>query len=233
MVDPARHVETRVRSAGFLPLGWFEAEPRDGLDDMGEGRPVRSVLLVGNAGPMMWKRFVRERTSSRTTLDGWSADTLGDLARELGGRAYFPFDKPPFPFQSWALRAGHVFASPLGITIHPEFGLWHAYRAAFAFTEPVEHTPVPDEQHPCELCPARPCLTTCPVEAFAPGRYDVPRCAAHVLSQAGADCLDKGCRARRACPVGREHVYAPDQALFHMTSFVRPFREVQQGSQQQ
>jgi hypothetical protein len=32
--------------------------------------------------------------------------------------------------------------------------------------------------------------------------------------------MGEGCRARRACPVGRDYRYAPDQAAFHM----RPFR---------
>jgi hypothetical protein len=30
-----------------------------------------------------------------------------------------------------------------------------------------------------------------------------------------------GCRARRACPVGAEHAYGPEQANFIMAAFLR------------
>ncbi len=32
--------------------------------------------------------------------------------------------------------------------------------------------------------------------------------------------MDLGCRARRACPVGREYFYDPEQAAFHMRAFL-------------
>src|SRR4030095_137820 len=35
----------------------------------------------------------------------------------------------------WAMRAEAVAPSPLGILIHPDYGLWHAYRGALAFAE--------------------------------------------------------------------------------------------------
>ena len=49
---------------------------------------------------------------------------------------------------------------------------------------------------------------------------DVPACAAHLGSQQGTDCMELGCRARRACPVGRAYIYEPAQALFHMSAFL-------------
>jgi hypothetical protein len=223
--EPASYVESALREECFIPLGWFDATPDDNLGDVGVGRPVRTVLLIGNAGPQMWKRFSAERGPGRDTLDEWSAEVLGELARRLGARVYFPFDKPPFPFQSWARRTGHVHASPLGITIHPTYGLWHAYRGLFAFPDTISFEPQPQTDNPCDTCTDRPCLSTCPVLAFKPGHYDVPRCVDHVVSPEGADCLQRGCRARRACPVGKEYIYSADQALFHMSSFVRPFEK--------
>jgi hypothetical protein len=58
------------------------------------------------------------------------------------------------------------------------------------------------------------------VAAFQPGGYDVDRCAAHLRTAEGAECRERGCLARRACPVGREHAYGPAQAQFHMTAFL-------------
>ena len=64
----------------------------------------------------------------------------------------------------------------------------------------------------------------CPVEAFAEGRYDVPKCVNHIAGPSGTECLTGGCLARRACPVGRDYAYAPDQARFHMEAFLRANR---------
>ena len=73
---------------------------------------------------------------------------------------------------------------------------------------------------PCLTCADQPCLTTCPVGAFTPGGYDVDACAGHVRSGVAPLCLDDGCAARRACPVGVADRYGPDQMRFHMLAFV-------------
>lgn len=58
-----------------------------------------------------------------------------------------------------------------------------------------------------------------PGKRLFPAGYDVATCIAHLDSLEGADCRDHGCRARRACPVGAQHRYAPDQAQFHLQAF--------------
>ena len=219
--DRAAHVERAVSENGFTPLGWFHASDGDDVPDVAPGSPARTMMLVGNAGPAMWRRFSAERDPANDTLDAWSRDVLSALAAGLGACALFPFDNPPLPFQRWAGRAGAVHTSPLGMSIHGEYGLWHAYRAAFAFAEEIAVAPANGAASPCDTCDDKPCLTTCPVGAFSGTGYDVPACAAHISTPQGADCIDLGCRARRACPVGRRYVYMPAQARFHMTAFVR------------
>jgi hypothetical protein len=49
----------------------------------------------------------------------------------------------------------------------------------------------------------------------------VPACLDHIRSPAGGNCLESGCRARRACPVGQEYANEPAQARFHMSAFER------------
>ncbi len=219
----AARIENAIRDAGFTPLGWFARAPGEDLGELTADRPIRVMTLIGNAGPEMWQRYSAERRPETQTLDAWSSAVLGELARELGARAFFPFDKPPLPFQQWAYRTGHVFRSPLGITVHPEFGLWHAYRAAFGFTEPVAIPETSGAAHPCESCADKRCLTTCPVDAFSGDGYDVPACVSHMRTKEGRDCLERGCRARRACPLGRDYIYDKGQATFHMSAFLKMF----------
>lgn len=208
---------TSIRRAGFAPLGWFAPRPDDKIPD-----GARFVILIGNAGPDMFRRFARERDPASDSMDAWTRDVVGALAHDLDAQAVYPFEmNPPWPFLSWARRGGAGHVSPLGLNIHPSYGLWHAYRAALlfpvAFDIPVQ-APGP---HPCDSCAAKPCLTACPISAFDGTSYDVPSCAAHLATAAGQACMRGGCLARHACPVGQGFAYAPAQAEFHMRAFLR------------
>lgn len=201
---------------GLLPRGAFHPGPDDGAP-AGAG----TILLVGNAGADMWRAFASARREGDHALDEWSAMVLDDIARAAGATALYPSEGPPYrPFQRWAMKAEPVRSSPLGILIHPDYGLWHGYRGALVFGETLPLPPRDGRASPCETCADRPCLTTCPVAAFGEGGYDVPACTGHLRAPAGGDCMAQGCRARRACPVGRDYIYEPAQAEFHMAAFL-------------
>ncbi len=201
-------VLTRIARESFTTLGWFAPQ------DMGE---TKFVILIGNAGPAMFSRFERER---ETTMDAWTRKIVEPLARELGAKAVFPFDTPPLPFLSWARRGGAGHVSPLGLNIHPIYGLWHAYRAALLFPVAFDLPQMSAGPHPCETCLEKPCLGACPVSAFDGKSYDVAACGTFLKSDTGHDCMEAGCLARRACPVGKEFQYSRPQAQFHMQAFL-------------
>jgi hypothetical protein len=188
-----------------------------------DGAYGRTIVLVGFAGNAGWPEFAASPEAGDhqpDPLDRWSRRVITALAESLGATPLFPFGGPPFlPFQRWAQAAEPVRPSPLGILIHPDWGLWHSYRGALAFAERLT-LPEPDlRPSPCETCAERPCLTACPVSAFTPAGYDIPACTSHISSPDGVECMARGCRARAACPVGTEHAYRPDRASFHMQAF--------------
>jgi len=206
---------------GLIVLGGFHPTRRDGLPP-----GVSTVILVGNAGPAMWQAFAAARRDEPDPLDAWTRRAIDNALAEAGGkqagfRALFPFEGPPYPpIQRWAQRAGIAFPSPLGMIIHPHHGLWHAYRAVMLADAVLELPPTPPSSHPCEACADRPCLAACPVEAFTGADYRVADCADHLRRESGAECLAGGCLARRACPVGRDQRYEPEQMRFHMARFL-------------
>lgn len=210
-------IAERLQGLGLIARGGFRPEAADGVP----GDPV-VVVMIGNAGSAMWPVFSGERSPGADPMNLWSRERIDAVAAECGARALYPFDGPPWhPFQRWAQRAEPVFPSPIGMLIHPEHGLWHAYRGALAFDREIEGLPARAVvASPCESCAERPCLATCPVGAFDGTAYDVPACAAHLRRPEGEDCLALGCRARRACPVGRAATYLPAQAAFHMAAFL-------------
>lgn len=205
----------RILAESFTPLGWFVANAGDGL-----AQGTQSVVLIGNAGPAMFERFARERDPRQDRLDDWTRVTVDALARTLGAWAVYPFGEPTYPFLRWAARAGAGRASPLGLNIHPVYGLWHAYRAALLFPRVLDLPTPATAAHPCDACQDKPCLDACPVSAFDGARYNVGACVRHLAGAAGAACLSGGCLARRACPVGREYTYTARQSQFHMRAFL-------------
>jgi hypothetical protein len=215
-------LKARIEAAGLAFRGAFHPTSADDPPLSATGGPAGTIILLGFAGPGDWPAFARSPEAADglpNALDQWSRRIVCALAEETGAVPLFPFGGPPWlPFLRWARKAEPVHPSPLGLLIHPDWGLWHAYRGALAFTEKLDLPPPDTRPSPCERCTAKPCLTACPVGAFGAGGYDVPACKTHIGTPAGADCMTLGCRARRACPVGRP--YAREEASFHMRAFL-------------
>lgn len=214
----------RLAQHGLMLRGGFRPAPEDDVPVLPGGAAPATLLLVGNAGPALWRSFSASPElgdGAPDPLDRWTRRVLAAVAAEFDAVPLFPFGgRPHLPFQRWALRAEPVHRSPLGMLIHPEYGLWHAYRGALAFREPLVLEPRPQVPSPCDSCADRPCLRACPVGAFGQGGYDVAACRSHLAAGAAA-CFESGCLARAACPVGRSYAYAPAQAGFHMRAFAR------------
>lgn len=209
-----------IEAAGFVYRGGFHPRSQDAVP----GRPG-TALLVGNAGPRMWDAFRAVDVSGSDPLDVWTRSAMEKVAKGLGCRVVFPFDGPPhLHFLRWALRSEPVQTSPLGAMIHPDYGLWHAYRGALLFEETLD---IPLRAHrpcPCDTCADKPCMTSCPVRAFRTNVYDVAACVGLLDSPEGRSCMTEGCLARRACAVGREWTYGAEQMRFHMASFLETYK---------
>lgn len=228
-----------VRAEGLRLQGVWQPSQGDGVPSQPDGRPAAAVCMVGNAGSDFWPHFKASpeyQGGQPDPLDCWSWRIGQALAARFGGLALFPFDGPPYlPFQQWALRCEPLQHAPLGLLIHPEFGLWQAFRFALAWPSPVQSvddagrdagavTPrqgIAPATDICGSCDGQPCLHTCPVRAFTGTSYRVDDCATWLHQPSGQDCMSRGCQARRACPVGPAWRYGDEHAAFHMAAFTR------------
>ena len=148
-----------AEALGLAFRGAFHPRRADAVPPFPDGRPVATVVLLGFAGSGQWPVFAAspEFADGRPDpLDRWSRRLIGMLAARHDGVALYPSDGPPWlPFQRWATRAEPVHFSPLGILIHPDFGLWHAYRGALALHARIG-LPDPDPRaSPCRSCSGR------------------------------------------------------------------------------
>lgn len=206
----------RVAVIGLRAVGGFVPTPEDGFADV-----TQAVVLLAPQDDVFWPMF----TASAEYLDGapdpldrWSRREIGGIACALGAKAVFPFSGPPWrPFIGWAKRTGRIHASPVGLLVEAEAGLFVSLRGALAFKTLID-LPAPSAS-PCETCAEKPCLTACPVGALDQGSYDTEACREFLDSAPGRPCRDTGCAVRRACPLSRSWPRPPAQSAFHMAAF--------------
>lgn len=227
--DPSDvHVNTVIKIAaerGLAFRGGFAIDATDAVPAQADGRASRMLLLFGQAGRGLWPVFARSpefADGQAHPLDRWSRRIGDAMASELDALALYPFGPAPFrPFVQWAMRAEAVRPSRLGLLIHPEHGLWHAYRFAIALPVVIMGLPPVEPGNPaCDRCRSTPCLSACPVEAFDGSRYDLSACSRYLQANPRAACHREGCLARDACPEGERSRYAPEQRRFHIRQFV-------------
>jgi len=225
--NPFDSIGRSLNGTGLILRGGFHPEPSDRVPILQDGRTAETVLLIGNAGGDLWRAFsdAVPGREGRNPLDNWLNPILEQLVSGLTCDLVLPNRGPDFPpIQDWAMRVEPVYRSPIGIMIHPEYGLWHVYRAALLFGERFALPPRADALSPCDSCAKRPCLSVCPADAFGPDRFNAQACVGHVVSADGTNCQERGCLARRACPVGRDYAYPREAGAFHMDAVVRAVR---------
>ncbi len=238
-----KELEQALIKFGLIVRGGFNAGDVNQLPVLNSGQQAQAVLLVGHGGSSLWPDFSESaeyKDDEDHALDRWSQTVAESISSRFDMQAVYPFTGPPYqPFLTWAQSAEvqPVLRSRLGMSLHPEFGLWHAYR--FALLSPIPFSELPKfvEQSAtnalsshCVRCDTSPCLTACPVNAFSEQAYNVQACVDYLKVTPEAACHSKGCLARKACPVGSEHHYEPDHAAFHMKAFLKARLGEQQGA---
>lgn len=223
--DPIATASFGLSRHGLIARGGFNVGVGEISPPALSGAPARSVLLIGNGGAEYWPRFEAWRTKQPANLadplDTWCREVIGKVAEEVGARAVSPSDRPYLPFQQWAMRAEGLKTSPLGVLMHPTYGLWHAYRGALLFDRELDLPEIEAPNHLCDACIGKPCMKACPVDAYSPAGFAHQACLAHVRGADGGACRSGGCLDRNACPHGTDYRYPAKVQAFHMAAFVR------------
>ena len=221
------------------------------------------LLLFGNGGGKLWRQLALQEEKAK--VDGTdigfadesadrlmtrSADSPVDSAsRQLvlnliansasleafKTRVLYPGPGNVLPLQQLGAIAGWHNASPLGTGIHPEWGVWFAYRvlvwigvptpneapalpAQSANAQPQQSASPPVSLimgDVCLSCQSRACVSACPAEAIEfNASPNMDACARYRLSE-NSQCADR-CKSREACPAGRaDRQYSRAQINYH------------------
>ncbi len=176
------------------------------------------LVLTANVGQSLWPHLEANWPQSAHPVDDYSRKvTQTYIAQHLQDDTallLYPTAEYLIPLQQLGTFAGWHHPSPMGVAIHPEFGLWVAYRTAFLTSVALPVTPRDARPSPCESCVEKPCLAACPPQAItADAPIQLTACLDHRIAP-GATCADR-CLARMACPVGEQ--YTLPQIQYHYT----------------
>ncbi len=212
-------------AAGFNALGVLEARSYDALVPPGFRLDLlfplaRSALVLGAGGRALFDAFERspEAAFTQDPLDSYTRRIANQGAAWPGlgaARALFAFESREgvFPdFVALGHAAGLGAPSRLGLLLHPVYGPWLSLRAAILCERALTPTPALAGFAPCDGCPA-PCATGCHGEALAGARFDTAACLTTRLREPACKAR---CDARRACVLGRAHVYREHAEAYHM-----------------
>ena len=174
------------------------------------------LIMLANGGPTFWRAFAQCGIQGADPVDAFSrqlALRFAETYLQCPASILYPGSRA-LPLQQLGALVGWHHPSPLGIGIHPKYGLWFAYRAVLLVHADLPVSPLASSASPCAACIERSCLSACPVQALAqPGKPDIQRCQdwrRQTNSRCAATCL-----SRLACPLGAEHRYTDAQIRYH------------------
>ena len=198
---------------------------------------ARSIVVIGNGGGALWDAL----KSHAAKNPGWwnRENPLDDFTREVVERdlaaplrasglrctTVYPFmsNSATLSFIDLGKVAGISGPSILGVTVHPVYGPWIAFRAALLLDEELDAPGNALGFDPCPSCTARTCIPACPAGAVSvESGWDIPKCLTHRV-EVEPDCTPR-CHARAGCVLGPEHRYPDDELAYHQMRALRSMR---------
>lgn len=178
---------------------------------------ARCAVVLGSGGRALGSAFRRspECVAASDPLDAFCERMAALAAGALGGRAVLAHRSQDGVFAdlvALGAEAGLGVPSRLAMLVHPVYGPWLSIRAAILTPRQLATTAALVRFDPCTGCPA-PCADACHGGAVPPEGFQIERCAA---TRGREPACASRCDARRACVLGRDHVYAPETEAHHM-----------------
>ena len=178
----------------------------------------RMLVLVGHSRAV-WAPFMAQlaaepwRRAAANPLDEWTAEVVAAalqavVAPGIASEVFAYHEPPPrrVAMQWLAAALGLASRGPAGLSAHPLYGPWIAFRAAVVIDVAGEGPDALDDV--CARCVGTPCAPALEAALVA-----TPQC-----DQAGVrEAWRRWVAVRDACPLGRAARYNEGQLVYHYT----------------
>src|SRR5258708_28640709 len=173
---------------------------------------ARSIVVIGNGGGALWHALKAHAARNpgwwdrENPLDDFIREVVEHevcaAARSLGVRftVVYPFmnGSRTLNFIELGKVAGIAGPSILGVTVHPVYGPWIAFRAALLIDQELDSPCEALGFDPSPRCTAPTCIPACPAAPVSiDAGWDIPRCLTHRV-EVEAYCAPR-CHARAGC----------------------------------
>ena len=211
------HIKKELNGIGLNVVGVADGRPYESLLP-----GCRSVVVFASGGRDLWNAFYADLKAHPEHLVAEDHPFDAFVARGVAA-----VDPKPDSTRRWvfcaarsdvfvdfrllAHRAGLGWTSVMGLLLHPRYGLWIGLRAACFTSDVLPRGDALSGEGPCASC-SKPCMASCPGEAFPDGALDIHRCARFHLE---SESCHGRCHARLACPVGHEYRHSALQHHYH------------------
>ena len=183
----------------------------------------QSIVVFGNYGRGLWEAFLNDIKQHPQHLSQHQHPLDDFVLRNIQKSDPSPpssrrwircaADEKTFvDFRMLAHHAGLGCISPVGLLIHPEFGLWTGFRAALLSTQKIPLSPPSVDV--CTSCATKVCISSCPAQAVQTTGWSVQKCAD--FHQQSTLCHGR-CHARLECPIGSSYKHGKLQHEYHNT----------------
>ena len=183
---------------------------KEDIDRYAPGAEAYQYLIVlASAGSEFWRNMRQSKEGGSDPVDSFFIRCAENIFEGEDYNIIYPGN------HFLPELAGWHHDSTMGLGIHPEFGLWFAYRGLVLSNS--EFIPYSESSEsagsPCETCRFKFCVQVCPANAVTTDGYRVQACKDYRL--ASKSLCQTRCVSRQACPIGKEHRYLLEQLQYH------------------
>jgi hypothetical protein len=151
---------------------------------------TKTLCLIGNGGRSLWEKLPHPLNIKTHPIDQYSKNQIHTFSESIDSEVeiLFPNDHYTLPLQRIGRALNVCTQSPIGLDVHPSFGLWFAIRGVFLVSKKMSMT-LENPFSPCNTCTDKPCMKISDIA-----------------------------QARMKCPFKNEHQYTEDQIRYHQNA---------------
>ncbi len=124
---------------------------------------TKTLCLIGNGGKSLWENLPHPIDVKTNPIDFFTQNKMQEFAKNSLNdeiEILYPNDSYTMPLQKIGRAMNLCTQSPIGIDIHPEFGLWFAFRGIFLTSEEMPIFKMEKSPAPCDSCSKKTCLNS-------------------------------------------------------------------------